>query len=96
MSDIRIDELDKAMQKLALGKAAGMDGIPAELWKALRHKEHLMTSILYFCNVCWHQHEVPKEWHKSIVTVLFKKGDISDCENYRPISLQCVIYKIFA
>ena len=31
-----------------------------------------------------------------MVALLFKKGDVSVCENYRPISLQCVIYKAFA
>ena len=30
------EEVNEALKKLALGKAAGMDGIPSELWKILQ------------------------------------------------------------
>src|SRR5438552_10753501 len=36
------EEIREALKKLALGKAAGMDGIPSELWKPLQecHETH--------------------------------------------------------
>ena len=52
--------------------------------------------ILDFCNRLWFGAEVPCDWHVSRVAALFKKGDLGDCGNYRPISLICVGYKLFA
>ena len=49
-----------------------------------------------FFNKCWSQNEVPDIWHSSQVVCIFKKGSPEICENYRPISLLCVSYKIFA
>ena len=37
---------------------------------------------------------VPRVWKKANITATFKKGDIRDPSNYRPVSLTCVIGKI--
>jgi hypothetical protein len=34
----------------------------------------------------WNKEELPEEWRESIVPV-YKKGDKTDCNNYRGISL---------
>ena len=89
-------ELTDAIGKLGANKAKGCDMIPAELWKAIASSPDAMHSLLNFCNMCWHQKRIPEQWHHSLVSCLFKKGDVADCANYMPISLQCVIYKAFA
>jgi hypothetical protein len=38
---------------------------------------------------------IPKIWNSATVIPLFKKGKTCSAENYRPISLTCVICKIF-
>ena len=46
--------------------------------------------------MCWAQSQIPQSWHKSSVIALFKKSDPTLVQNYRPISLLQVGYKIFA
>ena len=52
--------------------------------------------MLNFIVDLWEHRNVPKEWHLSRVIALFKKGDVGDCSNYRPISLINVGYKLYA
>ena len=45
----------------------------------------------------WKEKQVPTEWRQADVTAIYKnKGPIDQCDNYRPISLLCVIYKLLA
>jgi len=39
---------------------------------------------------------MPKEWTMTIICLIHKKGDKTNCQNYREISVLCVIYKVFA
>ena len=38
---------------------------------------------------------IPQEWKHVNVVPIFKKGNKGDVENYRPISLTCLVMKIF-
>ena len=37
---------------------------------------------------------MPEEWKESIVVPIYKKGDKTDCSNYRRLSLLPTTYKI--
>ena len=37
---------------------------------------------------------IPKEWKKSNITAIFKKGNKAEPGNYRPVSLTCILCKI--
>ena len=91
------DEVGKAAAKLKLNRACGLDGIPAEVWKAaLQPGSSARSWIVSFCQTCWEQRRVPQAWRESRVAMIFKKSDPALPENYRPICLVQIGYKLFA
>jgi hypothetical protein len=45
-------------------------------------------------NSVWNKEELPDQWKESIIVPIHKKGDKTDCNNYRGISLLSTSYKI--
>ena len=89
-----LEELSKAIDSLASGKAPGSDGIPPDLLK------HYRTTLLHSLHVllcqCWQEGAVPQDMYDAKIITLFKnKGERSDCNNYRGTSLLSVIGKVF-
>ena len=87
-------EVELAIDKLKSHKSPGTDQIPAELIKAGGRKicleiHKLITSI-------WKKEKLPEEWKESIIVPIYKKGDKTDCNNYRGISLLPTTYKILS
>ena len=87
-------EVDLAIEKLKSHKSAGIDEIPAELIKeggrTICYQIHkLIVSV-------WNKEELPEEWKESIIVPIHKKGDKTDCNNYRVISLLPTTYKILS
>jgi len=87
-------EAELAIEKLKSHKSPGIDQIAAELIKAggrtnCYEIHELMISI-------WNKEEFPEERKDSIIVPIYKKGDKSDCGNYRGISLLTTRYKILS
>ena len=87
-------EVDLAIEKLKSHKSPGIDQIPADLIKeggrTIRYQIHkLIVSI-------WNKDELREDWKESIIVPIHKKGDKTDCNNYRGISLLPTTYKILS
>jgi exonuclease III len=87
-------ELDKALARLANGKATGTEDIPAELLKAM--PEAAKTELLAVMNLILAGGQIPAEWKRCTIYTIHKSGDTACCSNYRPIALLSVPYKLFA
>ena len=90
-----LEELSRAIDSLASGKAPDSDGIPPDLI------HHCKTALLHSLHVllcqCWQEGAVPQDMRDAkIITLLKNNGDRSDCNNYRGISFLRVIGKVFA
>ena len=66
-----------------INKSPGIDQIPAELIKAgcrtIRSETHKLI------NSIWKKEKLPESWKKSIILPIFRKGDKTNCSNYRRI-----------
>jgi hypothetical protein len=87
-------EVETAIGKLKSYKSPGADNIPAELIKA--EGETLYTEIHRLICCVWNKEELPQQWKESIIVPIYKKGDKTDCNNYRGISLLSTAYRILS
>ena len=78
-----IRELDEVLYKLQPGKAPGVDGLPAELYRRLplNLKRHLAARLW---DIAIGKTDVPAD-RANLVHPLYKKGDWANPDNWRPI-----------
>ena len=81
------------LRTLDVNKATGPDGISPRLLKETAHQIAPSLSTLF--NRSLDSGSLPEEWKLANIITVFKKGDKSFVENYRPISLICVPSKVF-
>ena len=96
-SDFDIDFDHRAVRKLLSNinsnKAQGPDGIHGKILKNCA--VGLAFPLTCIFRTSYNSGYIPDEWKLANVVPIFKKGDKSNVENYRPISLTCLVMKVF-
>jgi hypothetical protein len=87
-------EFEMAIEKLKSHKSPGIDQIPAEFIKA--GCRTIRCAIHKLIIPIWNKEELPEGWKESIIVPIYKKGDKTDCNNYKGISLLPTTYKILS
>ena len=95
-ADFSKDELDRTLRRMKADGASGPDAVAPRYFTALLGDPWALREILDFCNLCWRTKTVPDSWHNARVRMIFKKGDPAQRDNYRPISVLNLGYKVFA
>ena len=86
------EEIKAALKSLKARKAPGPDGIPPEAFKA---DTETATSVLHKLYVkIWEEEEIPADWKMGHIVKLPKKGDLSNCGNWRGITLLSIASKV--
>ena len=90
---IPLDEINKAISDTKEGKSPGPDGLPIEFYKKYCDIIGPYLEIVY--NDIYQTEEMPKDFTEAIIRLIYKlKGKRNEIDNWRPISLLNVDYKI--
>lgn len=86
-------EVEEAIQGIKLRRASGEDGIAPEMikWLGERGREWVWKTI----NEAWKERKIPAQWENNVIIPIYKKGEQTECENYRAICLAQTTYKLY-
>ncbi|VDP17428.1 unnamed protein product [Schistosoma margrebowiei] len=88
-----LEEISMAIRQIKSGKAAGPDKIPAEALKSAVAVSAKILHILF--SKIWEEGQVPTNWKEGLLVKISKKGDLSNCDNYRGITLLSIPGNVF-
>ena len=91
--DLTEDRIRKKLQKINSSKSPGPDSLHPRVFKEIAP---VLTRPLYIIfDISIKTGKVPSAWKIASITPIFKnKGSKNHAENYRPISLTCIVSKI--
>ena len=93
MEEINIQEVKIATRALNNNKAAGLDEISAEMLK--QGGDTVAEELTHLFNIMWREEDVPQDWRQGVIIKLPKNGSLSDCNNWRGMTLLSVQGKVF-
>ena len=83
------EEIWEALSCINAGRAAGKNSLLPELLKCCE------ADLLEYIMIVWEEGKVPEEWRDALLVPVPKKGDLTQCDNWRGISLLDTMGKLF-
>jgi len=87
------EEIVEVIRDLKTGETPGQDQLNAEPFKC--HPELAAEILLPLFAKVWNGEGIPSDWSKGVIIPIPKKGTLSDCNNWRGITLLSLPSKIF-
>ena len=78
------DEVIKLCKEININKSSAIENISSKVLKLALIK--FSKQFTYIINLTFQNSTIPELWKIASVTPLFKSGNVSKCNNYRPIS----------
>ena len=73
------------LQSIAMNKASGGEGIPAELFQI--PKDDAVKVLHSIWQQIWKTQQWPQDWKRSVFILILNKGNAKECSNYNIIVL---------
>ena len=87
------NEIHRAINSLQSNKSHGIDVIPADFLKYC--EDVLLDDIQYSFNYIIDNQNFPETWAEGLRTPVYKNGDQYQPENYRGVTVQSILEKVF-
>ena len=85
-------EIQLALSQLKNGKAAGLDNVYPEV---LNINHDITAEVLCpLLEKIWKEEKIPEDWEEGVIIKILKKGDLSNCNNWRGVTLLSMPSKI--
>jgi hypothetical protein len=85
-------EIGKIVSNMDAKNSTGIDNLSNKIMKEIWPQ--ISTAITIIINDCLTREYFPQEWKTAKICAIYKKGDPTDKNNYRPIALLCCLSKV--
>ena len=93
INEISQGELVNIIEQMESKSSLDINGLSTKLIKFLRYE--LSTPLVHLFNLSIREGKFPSKLKASRTVPVFKSGDRTNCDNYRPISLLSLAYPKF-
>ena len=85
-------EVKWALGSITTNKVSDGDGTPAELFQIL--KDDAVKVLHSIRQQIWKTQQWPRDWKRSVLILIPKKGNAKECSNYHTIALISHVSKV--
>ena len=90
--NVSVAFVQSELKEIKKNKAAGLGDLPGVLNKD--SASVVSKSLLYLLNLSLKTSQVPKDWKIAKITPIFKSGDSTNTDSYKPISVLPILSKV--